>query len=171
MKTMVCSMAALVLGGVGCSGSTSGGNDMGPFSTSSVVVNEVSPHGTSSADPDFAELKNNGKSAADLTGYKVRDGSLSNLFRIPDGTTIGPGEYLVIFADDQADGGVMGGLHVPWKFSSKKGDEFHLVGPDGKDVDGTAFAADLASTKSWGRLPDGTGSFIPTTPTRGTPNI
>ena len=155
-----------------CSGnSTMGAGDLGTAAGAQVVVNELYPHGATAMDPDWAEIKNITKRAVDVSGYKVRDGSLANLYKLPDGTSIPAGGYLVVFCDDQTDGGVVGGIHTPWKLSGKKGDEFHLVGPDGKDVDATGFTADLASTKSWGRLPDGTGQFIATSPTRGAANL
>ena len=153
-----------------CSGGGGGSAD-GGGSGIGVVVNEVFPNGGTAMDPDWAELKNVGTKAANLSGYQVRDSDAGNLFRLPDGTTLAPGAYLVVFCDDQVDGGVVGGIHVPWKLSAKKGDQFHLVGPDGKDVDATTFAADLPGGKSWGRLPDGTGQFLPTSPTRGASNL
>lgn len=154
-----------------CSGGTGGGADMRAGS-SSVVINELFPHGTSSTtDPDWAELKNNGSSAVDLTGYKVRDSSLGTLTRFPDGTKIEAGRYLIVYCDDAKDGGVMGGIHVHFKLSGGKGDEFHLVNAQGEDADATLFGADVPMAKSWGRLPDGTGAFIITSPTKDAPNI
>ena len=70
-----------------------------------------------------------------------------------------------------ADGGVAGGVHVPWKLSSKKGDEVHLLNPAGAEIDSTTFGLDVAADKSWGRLPDGTGAFLRTTPTMGKANF
>ena len=156
-----------------CSGNNAGNSDGGATAMGDVVVNELYPHGVSVTDPklvsDYAELKNKGKTAVDLTSYKVRDSSLSHLFAIPDGTKIEPGGYLLIYCDDPSDGGAAG-IYTGWKLSASGGDEFHFVGPDGKDVDSAVFASDLADPKSWGRLPDGTGSFIPVTPSPGAQN-
>lgn len=139
--------------------------------TSAVVVNELYPRGGSAVDPDWAELKNNGTSVFDLTGYKVRDSDPANLFKLPDGTRLDPGGYLIIYCDDLKDGGLAGGIHVPWKLSGSKGDEFHLVTPQGEDADVSTFGADVPAAKSWGRLPDGTGMFFATAPTKGAPNL
>lgn len=137
----------------------------------SVVVNEVFPNGTAVTDPDWAELKNTGDSDADLSGWKVRDSNTGNLFTLPAGTVVAAGKYLIIYCDDQEPGGVAGGVHVPWKLSASNGDQFHLVGKDGLEVDAVTFGADVPADKSWGRLPDGTGGFVRTTPTRNALNF
>lgn len=139
--------------------------------SSAVVINEVFPNGTSATtDPDWAELKNNSKSAVDLTGYKVRDNSVANLYKLPDGTKIEAGGYIVIYCDDIKDGGVQGGIHVPFKLSSSKGDEFHFVAPDGNDADSTTCPAGLPAGMAWSRIPDGTGPFAANKSTKGAAN-
>lgn len=157
--------------GAGCS-SASGTQDAGNGTAGkAVVINEAFPNGTSVSDPDWVELKNLTGAAVDLSGYRVRDQALADLFALPGGASIDAGGYLVIYADDQADGGVDGGVHVPWKLSSKKGDEVHLLDRSGTEIDSTIFGTDVPADKSWGRLPDGTGSFVRTTPTEGKANL
>ena len=104
-------------------------------------------------------------------GYKMRDNLAADLYAVPTGTSIDAHGFLVFYADDQADGGIAGGVHLPWKLSAKKGDEVHLIDPNGVEVDATIFGTDIPSDKSWGRLPDGTGGFVRTTPTEGKPNL
>jgi Lamin Tail Domain len=137
-----------------------------------VVVNEVYPNGPSTMDPDWIELKNLGASTVDVGGYFLRDSKASDLTALPSGTTIPAGGYLVVYCDDESDGGIVGGVHMPYKLSGSKGDEVHFVATDGTtEVDSTSFMPnDVASMKAWGRLPDGTGSFATTTPTRGATN-
>ena len=84
---------------------------------------------------------------------------------------IEPGGYLVILVRRQARRRRGGGhLHrlealgqegrrVPPHRARRQGRRWHRL------------RHDLADGKSWGRLPDGTGSFIPTTPTPAVPNI
>lgn len=51
----------------------------------------------SNPNPDFVELYNNGADPIDLGGWKlIDDGVLADAFIIPAGTTIAPGEFLVI---------------------------------------------------------------------------
>ncbi len=75
-----------------------------------LVINEVvSSNKRSLVDdslgtPDWIELYNSGSVALDLSGYGVSD-NLRKLhkFVIPEGTTLGPGEYLVLYATNTTD--------------------------------------------------------------------
>jgi len=78
--------------------------------TSTLVVNEVVTSNKRSlvddslGTPDWIELYNSGSVALDLSGYGVSD-NLRKLhkFVIPEGTTLGPGEYLVLYATNTTD--------------------------------------------------------------------
>ena len=157
----------------GCSSSSNAYGDGGPGDggTKTVVINELFAGGTSASDPDWIELKNLTGAAIDLGGYQLRDNATTDLSTIPAGFTIDAGGYFIIYADDQDDGGVPGGVHVPWKLSASKGDEVHLLDPNGAEIDATTFGLDIPADKSWGRLPDGTGSFVRTSPTQGMANL
>lgn len=169
----VCAFA--LLGASGCSKeemtASDGGvtsSDFGMPAVTSVVVNEVFPHGADPlTDPDWAELKNTGTTTVDLSGYRVRDDS--SLLTLPAGTTLAPGQYLVIYCDDGPDGGASDRLHAPFKLG--KQDELYLLRPDGEKVDGITWDATTApSPNSYGRLPDGSGQWNSLTPTKGTRN-
>ena len=158
---------------VGCSNNDTGANDLAVSSASDgpkggVVVNEVFPHGTDDVtDPDWVELKNISSATVDLSGYKVRDENTTAA--LPAGTSLRPGEYLIIYCDDVPDGGAAQNIHVPFKLGSK--DEFYLILPSGDKADGIAWAKDSIPTdKSYGRLPDGTGGFNLLKPTKGARN-
>lgn len=154
-----------------CSDNTQGAVDMTARDLSAaaktVVINEVYPHGVDPlTDPDWAELKNVSDATVDLSGYRVRDDKTS--FTLPAGTRLAPGEYLIILCDDTPDGGGAG-LHAPFKLGG--GDEFYLLQSDGSRVDSVLWTADQVPTgKSYGRLPDGSGSFSALNPTRGARN-
>jgi hypothetical protein len=163
--------ALLLLTSAGCSSSSNAYGDGSVGSTKTVVINELFAGGTSVSDPDWIELKNVTGAAIDLGGYQVRDDNLTDLSTIPAGNTIQAGGYFIIYADDQADGGVPGGVHVPWKLSAKKGDEVHLLDATATEIDATTFGLDIPADKSWGRLPDGTGTFVRTSPTQGMANL
>jgi hypothetical protein len=161
----------LLLTTLGCSSSSPSATQDGGGRPKTVVINELFPNGGSVVDPDWIELKNVTSAAIDLGGYKIRDSALAGLFTFVAGTMIDAGGYLIIYCDDQEPGGVPGGVHVPWKLSAGGGDEVHLIDGDGVEIDVTVFGADVPSDKSWGRLPDGTGAFLNTTPTQGLPNL
>ena len=165
--------ALLLILGAGCSSSSST-SDAAVTPPKTVVINEIFPHGNKMGDPDWVELKNVTTAPIALDGYQVRDEKLADLQFLPDGITLVAGGYLIIYCLGTPDAGVpvgLEGMTVPFKLSGKSGDEFHLVGPAGVDVDQTVFGVDVPDDKSWGRLPDGTGMFIRTSPTKGAPNI
>lgn len=155
---------------LGCS---SGGADMldggATGSATAVVVNEVYPHGADPlTDPDWVELKNTGTAAVDVSGYRVRDSKTT--FALPSGTVIPAGGYVVLYCDDVPDGGASDRIHLPFKLGSA--DQFNFLDPTGVKIDGVSWDAVTApSGKTIGRLPDGTGLFIPLTPTRSARNI
>jgi hypothetical protein len=165
-------MSRVVIGVLFLAGACSSGSNGGDAATSPVVVNELLPHPGATADPDWAELKNLSDAGIDLSGYAIRDNDVGHLFMLPPGTTIPAGGYLVIYCDDQPDGGAPDVIHAPWKLSASAGDEFHLLDPRGNEIDKATFGAGMVpGGRSWGRLPDGTGAFIATTPTRGARNL
>lgn len=52
-------------------------------------------------DLEFIALSNNSNTAVDLTGWILRDESSRHRFRFPSGTTLGPGESIVVRSSDQ----------------------------------------------------------------------
>jgi len=130
-----------------------------------VVINELlALNSRSVADPqgefdDWIELYNRGESIADLSGMYLSD-KPENLrkWKFPPGTTIPPGGYLVVWADE--DDGDEGGLHANFRLSGD-GELLLLVDTDGRGnrvLDAVEFGyqrEDLA----YGRIPDGSGDF------------
>jgi hypothetical protein len=113
-----------------------------------VVVNELVCDPVS-GDSDWIELLNLGGEAVDLGGFQLRD--TGNLFVIPPGTTIAPGEYIVFVEGEP--GSFQFGL-------SKDGDVVELYDDAGELHDFTVWGGGAApGGTSWGRSPDGTGSF------------
>lgn len=114
-----------------------------------IKVNEVN------SDPDdWFELTNTGASAVDVSGWRYSDSTTSVTFPIAAGTVVPAGGFVRI--DSEVGLG--------------KGDAVHLYLPDAvTEVDATTWTAGEHAT-SWGRLPDGTGTFLATTPSPGTAN-
>ncbi len=131
--------------------------------TSGIVFNEIMAKNVAViADPqgeydDWIELKNVSDGIIDLSGMYVSDSPGNPLkWRFPAGTLIGPGEYLLVWADE--DGGDEAGLHANFKLSA--GGEtiwlFDTVENGHALVDSVTFPS-LAGDQSCGRHPDGTG--------------
>ena len=137
-------------------GTPGGGVGQAPM----VVINEVLAH-TDAPLEDAIELHNLGQTPVDLGGWYLSD-SANNLrkYRIPDGTTIAPGGYLVFYEKafllENADDG--------FSLSSARGDEVWLTEtqPDGaitRFADKVDFGPS-ANGVSLGRYPDGTGPLV-----------
>ncbi|GAA1439090.1 lamin tail domain-containing protein [Leifsonia poae] len=123
-------------------------NDCGtPTPATSVTINEVESNGGTPG--DWVELKNTGSSAVDLTGWSVLDNDDTHT-AVPfaAGSTIAAGGYFVV---EEATLGF--GLGAP--DSARLYDAGHTL------IDSYSWTQHAATT--YGRCPDGTGSFATTT--------
>ncbi|PPF38651.1 lamin tail domain-containing protein [Pseudoclavibacter sp. AY1H1] len=124
-----------------------------------VVINEVESSGGEPG--DWVELFNPGIGAIDLSGYVFTDNSpedATHRYALADGTTLQPGDHLVIEEADFAFG--LGG-----------GDSAMLFAPDGTTLVDEHTWTQHAAT-SYGRSPNGTGAFTETSePTKGAENL
>jgi len=122
-----------------------------PAGAANIKVNEIE------SDPlDLVELTNIGDSAVDISGYRLKDNDDTHVFTIAAGTTLAAHGHTVI--------------DVNPSFGLGKGDSVRLYTPDGANLlDSTTYPADTHAT-TWGRCPDGTGTFGVTTSTLGTTN-
>lgn len=118
-----------------------------------VRINEVESSGGTPG--DWVELKNNGVTPVDVSGWVLTDSDDTHRFEVPAGTTIAAGGYWV--ADVEASYGLGGA------------DAVRLFDAAGTPVDSYAWTAHASTT--YGRCPDGTGDVAVTRqPTRGAAN-
>ncbi|MGD9417545.1 MAG: CotH kinase family protein [Verrucomicrobiota bacterium JB025] len=136
-----------------------------------VVFNELMAKNNGTiADPqgefdDWIELHNRGEQTLDLTGYKLSDdGGKLDKWIVPNGTTIAPGGYLLIWADD-GDAKGEPGLHANFKLSSS-GEVVVLSDPEGNVLDVVKFGS-LGDGESYAREGD---EWNVQSPTPGQPN-
>ena len=110
---------------------------------------------------DWIELYNNSNDAIDLEGYFLSDNPENFLkWTFPEGASIGAGEYLIIWADED---GEQEGLHCSFKLSAS-GEVIFLADPTGEIIDEVSFGMQ-ESDISYGRFPNGTGDFQTMNPT------
>lgn len=139
---------------------------------SGVVINEVmSKNVAVVADPqgeydDWIELKNISDQAINLAGMYLSDSPDKPLkWRFPEGTVLEPGQYLLIWADE--DGQDEPGLHANFKLSAQ-GETIWLFDTieNGHILLDSVTIGRLAGDQSCARYPDGTGvmqvSSVPT---------
>jgi hypothetical protein len=122
--------------------------------------------------PDWIELYNAGPIPIDLSDMYLTD-QLSNptQWPIPAGVSIGPGEYLLFWADNDADEG-QGPTHTNFKLrASEDGEEVGLFDRDGTTlIDGIKFGEQVTDI-SYGRYPDAEDNWrFFATPTPGAAN-
>ncbi|HEX7861057.1 MAG TPA: lamin tail domain-containing protein [Verrucomicrobiae bacterium] len=120
---------------------------------------------------DWFELYNDGTNTVDLSGFYLSDSISEPLFRIPAGYTIGPKQFRIIWADNEATQNAPGrDLHVGFALSAG-GEEIAIFTPDEQLLDSVVFGQQ-AQNISEGRYPDGGPEpfalFL--TPTPGTAN-
>jgi hypothetical protein len=146
-------------------------------STTSIAINEVMAANTRTIkDPqgkfdDWIELVNSGSAEADLSGmYLTDDSNKPRKWKFPKGTSMKPGEHLLIWADE--DGKDQPGLHANFKLS-KNGETLLLVDSDerGNAVLDTVEFTSQRDDIAFGRHPDRDGKWQPVPPTPGQANV
>ncbi|MGE4179232.1 MAG: lamin tail domain-containing protein [Limisphaerales bacterium] len=109
---------------------------------------------------DWIELFNAGSVAVDLTGYSLTDSLASpGLWRFPQGTSIDPGGFLLVWADGGDDSCGDSELHAGFRLSAD-GEEIGFFTPDGKLIDAISYPW-MDGNVSLGRALDGgAGDFV-----------
>ena len=104
---------------------------------------------------DWIEFYNNGSESISLDNYTLSDDAEElNKWTFPLGTTIEPNSYLIVWADNDVD---QEGLHTNFKLSASS-EALFLSNDEGTVLDEVNFY-DQESDISYGRFPNGTGSF------------
>ncbi|MCA1803709.1 MAG: lamin tail domain-containing protein, partial [Rhodothermaceae bacterium] len=120
--------------------------------------------------PDWIELYNYGENAVNLHRYGLSD-NVNRPFKwvFPD-TTIDPGEFMLVWASNKEGRKPGDEMHTGFAISAA-GEEVVLTEPDGKTVD-IVSQVQIQTDYSYGRKPDGTGSWIFfSQPTPHAPNV
>lgn len=161
-------------GGPGTGGSAPAG---------ALVINEIQARGD-----EWVEIANGSDGDIDLSGFGLCDEDAdgqcetASAMRFPDGTVIGPGEYLVVLADqmdpdpgphDVCIPGVTSCFYATWRVSAADGEVIRLIGADDAEVAQLLYPANATvdATTSWSRLPDMTGAADVGAPTPGAANM
>ncbi|MDQ8192198.1 CotH kinase family protein [Roseibacillus persicicus] len=147
-----------------------------PAAPTGLFINEImADNETTIEDPDqegafedWIELYNSSSETIGLGGmYLTDDDTDPTQWQIAEGTTIAPGEYLVIWTDDDP---TQGDLHTTFKLSSG-GETIALYHLDGTTLIDSIVFAEQTTDVSYGRIPDGSEDLaFMTTPTPGASN-
>jgi len=132
-----------------------------------IVINEfMADNDTTISDPqgdydDWIELYNSGVNDIDIGGMYITD-DINNptMYQIPDNlpdsTIILPGEFLLLWADDEPEDGI---LHLGIKLSAD-GEQIGLFAKDGCTIIDTITYGQQATDVSFGRITDGNPQWI-----------
>jgi hypothetical protein len=148
----------------------------------SLVINEIRASGD-----EWVEFYNAGTSPVDLSNVQVADtdgdggARVPLAIRFPAGTMIAPGQYVLVvsgFSDAGVgpqtacfDGGPSTCFHAAWSLSASRGETVWVLSATGQVMLRELYPMNAAPTgQSWGRLPNGTGSFGVNRPTPGAAN-
>ena len=110
---------------------------------------------------DWFELYNPGRTDAALGGYYLTDNPANkSQFKIPAGTLVPAGGYLLVWADGSPgqNTNTSPDLHVSFQLA-RAGEAIGLYAPDGSEIDLVRFASQTNNI-SQGRLPDGGNSIV-----------
>jgi hypothetical protein len=139
-------------------------------SVTGIRINEVLARNDSAVPvgsrfPDLIELYNAGPASVDLTGMGITDNPDEPYkFFFPPGTIVGPGQYRILYADDETS---PPGLHLGFSLK-QEGDDIFLFHTSGRLIDAVTFGPQVPNL-SIGRLADGAWGL--TQPTFGSTNI
>lgn len=150
-------------------------NSLPPAPTGLFINEFMADNDTTIEDPDQAgafedwvELYNASAETIDLGGMYLTD-DLSDLtqWQFADGMTIAPGEFLLIWTDDDP---TQGDAHATFKLSGN-GETIALIYADGTTVLDSIEFGPQTTDVSYGRTPDGSAALAAmTTPTPGVSN-
>ena len=131
-----------------------------------VVINEIMYHAQpqlrtattpyADSDEEWIEFFNRGNTAVDLTGWELRDAAR---YRFEAGTTLQPGEYIVVASDPLALGAKFPGIHVVGPLDgtlSNTSDRILLVDAHANPADEVHYF----ESGQWDEFADGGGSSL-----------
>ncbi|KAA3650829.1 MAG: T9SS C-terminal target domain-containing protein [Bacteroidetes bacterium] len=138
-----------------------------------IAINEfLASNGSTQADQDgefddWIELYNYGTTPISLDGFRLSDDKSNfNLFSFPAGTVLNANDYIVIWADKDVS---QAGFHANFKLSAS-GETIYLTDSSLTILDSISFTSQSTDT-SYGRYPNGTGSFQTMNPTFNSANV
>lgn len=125
------------------------------YASNEVSINEVVVKATDEEGeslPDWIELYNPG-GRTNLSGWIIKDSSDTNMYSIEENTFIESGEYLVFEYDKSEIAG--------FDFGLGSADSVRIYNRQEELLGETSWIEDqVPDGTSWGRIPDGTGSFM-----------
>jgi hypothetical protein len=139
-------------------------NILNSFSQNDVAINEImSSNDVTIADEDgdfedWVEIYNYGNTAINLSGYGLSDQTDNPFKWVFPSISLGSKQYLLVWASDKDRANSNAQLHSNFKIKSG-GEAVILTKPSGTKLSESPAVA-IATDSSYGRNPDGTGSWV-----------
>lgn len=146
------------------------------YNYSGVVISEVMASndtyglGPANVATDFVELYNATAETANLSGFGLSDSlSRPRKWQFPEGSYIQPGEYKIIYLDDQPDLSTNIDFHTNFSLSRAGGETISFCDPAGRVLDRIPLRL-IPTDQSYGRTSGYNGFYYYDVPTPGEPN-
>ncbi len=135
-----------------------------PVRINELVSDNHYAHVTASGDvPDYIEIVNTGNESVELHQYTLMlDIDFNRMFSFPK-YALGPGEYLLVYADGLADGDSHGDFSAPFKLSPSGGQTISLMDAQGRSID-SVILPELDADAAYRRDADGNWTIGRATP-------
>ena len=145
-------------------------NPTGVYVTEVMASNDTAVKAPSGGYTDWVEIYNSSNQAVDLSGYGLSDNiGRARKWQFPQGTTINPGEYKVIWCDGDTALSNAGELHTSFKLRKSGGEVLVLADPTGKILDKVVLP-EIPTNVSYGRSIGREGFFYYDMATAGAQN-
>lgn len=140
-------------------------NDSGVYISEVLASNDTVALAGSSLLCDWIELYNSSSATVDLSGYGLSNNlGRPRKWQFPAGTTIAPGQYLIVYCDGRNASSTAGELHTSFSISRLGYETICLSDPTGRILD-KLMLPEMRTDVSYGRSPNLTGFFYYDTPT------
>ncbi|MCI6377295.1 MAG: lamin tail domain-containing protein [Clostridiales bacterium] len=146
------------------------------YNSTGVIISEVMASnstvalGATGATTDYVELYNTSAQTVDLTGYGLSDSlKRPRRWQFPQGTTIAPGEYKIVYLDGQAQLTTVTDCHTNFKLRRAGGETISFCDPTGRVLDRIPLSL-IPTDHSYGRTLGYSGFYYYDVPTPGTAN-
>ncbi len=140
-------------------------NKTGVYISEVMASNDTTAVQGSSLLCDWIEVYNSSSQAVDLSGYGLSDNlGRPRKWQFPQGTSIQPGEYKIVYCDGDTAASSVQQLHSNFSIGRQKGDTICLSDPTGRILD-KLMLPEMRTDVSYGRTLNMTGFFYYKTPT------
>ncbi len=146
------------------------------YNPTGVIISEVAASndtialGPAGITCDYVELYNTSAETVDLSGYGLSDSlKRPRRWQFPQGTTIAPGEYKVIYLDGQPELSTVTDFHTNFKLTRAGGETISFCDPTGRVLDRLPLHL-IPTDHSYGRTLGQAGAYYYDVPTPGMAN-